>query len=572
MSTVDDKADKAGPVSINSDSTDAVVSPAIACAAVDDAHTQTQSQALRRRNPDTVHSANIKPKEIKVVPTSNQAQKKKRPGVPYLQAQVVHYKPRVSVLDKELTTVSYHGLINFLLLLLSATLIRLAIENYMKYGFLVSIPGTSVSRRDWLASVAGFLSVGVAFFVALAIEKNAVPSKPNYANVSDEALRVGMDADEKRTVLMHLSNLAFVLVAPSCITYFAIFQPALGTAVMMSACIMFLKLYSLAATNFDLRRAYRLGDSGLKNDPLIFSRMENGRFVLNLKNKPADENPDSDTDVSSELGSSSNRDNRSENAVGGLADVAASDGSQDAASGNDLVGPRIPFDTRGSFSLNARAWADIPVGGDDRIDAKADALPQPRIRRRAATTAANVLRLVADSTDAAAATIRSAGNSAATITDGSAQSSNGSSNGKHLANRDTDALGSVISTGSALFSADKSLAAGDGSKAGPGHRNARHRIHYLVAYPHNVSLHNFGYFWLAPTLCYQPSYPRISGPISKSFVVKRLSELVILCITMYVVIQQYAVPTLVGSVKAIDTRDGFWLSERVLKLSVISAI
>ncbi|KAI7826769.1 MBOAT, membrane-bound O-acyltransferase family-domain-containing protein, partial [Kickxella alabastrina] len=276
----------------------------------------------------------------------------------YLQAQVVHYKPRVSVLDKELTTVSYHGLINFLLLLLSATLIRLAIENYMKYGFLVSIPGTSVSRRDWLASVAGFLSVSVAFFVALAIEKNAVPSKPNYANVSDEALRVGMDADEKRTVLMHLSNLAFVLVAPSCITYFAIFQPALGTAVMMSACIMFLKL----------------------------------------------------------------------------------------------------------------------------------------------------------------------------------------------------------------------LAVGDGSKAGPAHGNARHRIHYLVAYPHNVSLRNFGYFWLAPTLCYQPSYPRISGSISKSFVAKRLSELVILCITMYVVIQQYAVPTLVGSVKAIDTRDGFWLSERVLKLSVISAI
>ncbi|KAJ1885655.1 hypothetical protein LPJ66_010011, partial [Kickxella alabastrina] len=566
MSTMSDKADT---VSINSDSTDAVVSPAIACATVDDAHTQTQPQALRRRNPDTVHSANIKPKEIKVVPTSNQTQKQKRPGVPYLQAQVVHYKPRVSVLDKELTTVSYHGLINFLLLLLSATLIRLAIENYMKYGFLVSIPGTSISRRDWLASVAGFLSVGVAFFVALAIEKNAVPSKPNYANVSDEALRVGMDADEKRTVLMHLSNLAFVLVAPSCITYFAIFQPALGTAVMMSACIMFLKLYSLAATNFDLRRAYRLGDSGLKNDPLIFSRMENGRFVLNFKNKPADENPDSDTDVSSEPGSSSSsRDNRSENAVGGSADVAASDGSQDAASSNDLVGPRIPFDTRGSFSLNARAWADIPVGGDDRIDAKADALPRPRIRRRAATTAANVLRLVADSTDAAAATIRSTGNSAATITDGSAQSSNG----KYPANRDTDALGSVTSTGSALFSADKSLVASDGSKAGPARGNARHRIHYLVAYPHNVSLRNFGYFWLAPTLCYQPSYPRISGPISKSFVAKRLSELVILCITMYVVIQQYAVPTLVGSVKAIDTRDGFWLSERVLKLSVISAI
>ncbi|KAJ1791242.1 hypothetical protein LPJ59_005024, partial [Coemansia sp. RSA 2399] len=96
-------------------------------------------------------------------------------------------------------------------------------------------------------------------------------------------------------------------------------------------------------------------------------------------------------------------------------------------------------------------------------------------------------------------------------------------------------------------------------------------IHYSVAYPNNVTLTNFGYFWLAPTLCYQPSYPRVPGPISKSFLTKRVAEFVILGIAMYVVIQQYAVPTLVGSVRAIDTGNGFWLSERVLKLSVISA-
>ncbi|KAI8326041.1 hypothetical protein GQ54DRAFT_315343 [Martensiomyces pterosporus] len=317
-----------------------------------------QQAALRKRGTKQTAA------DTRAADTKAAAKGHRKPKMPYLQAQVVHYKPRVSVLDKELTTVSYHGLVNFCLLLLSATLIRLAIENYMKYGILVSIPGTGVSRRDWVAMLVGIACVGVSFFVALAIEVNAIPKKPA-SEGKGEALRVGVSKEEKVTVAMHLANLAFVLVVPSCITYFAIFQPALGTLVMMLACIMFLKLYSLAATNFDLRRAYRLGDKGLDSDPL--------------------------------------------------------------------------------------------------------------------------------------------------------------------------------------------------------------RIDYSVAYPRNVTLRNFGYFWLAPTLCYQPSYPRIAGPIRKSFVAKRLTELVILCITMYIVIQQYAIPTLVGSVQAIDKRDGFWLSERVLKLSVISA-
>ncbi|KAJ2364940.1 hypothetical protein IW150_006349, partial [Coemansia sp. RSA 2607] len=499
-----------------------------------------------------------------------------RIGMPYLQAQVVHYKPRVSVLDKELTTVSYHGLINFLLLLLSATLIRLAIENYLKYGILVSIPGTGVSPRDWLATLAGMLAVFLSFFVAFAIEKSAVPAgQPSHTAAANKynastthagdsrALKVGASADEKLTVALHLANLFFVLVVPSCITYFAIFQPFLGTLVMMLACIMFLKLYSLTATNFDLRRAYRLKDKRLDSDPLRFTSFKGGRFVvgnddennhghgLKLRSKSRQNCDDgSDTDVGSDVADNdhadgdSSTDNLCDTTVSASQEIASI--SAEITSVEDIVNSVIPVSTRKSFSLNARALAGISVGGDDRIDAKADALPHPRLRRRAATSAASILRLVAETSDAKA------------VISKAAEASDSVSGGT-----------STVQLSSTNASPDPSSAKQDKSgNVG----DSRRLIHYTVSYPHNVTLRNFGYFWLAPTLCYQPSYPRIAGPISKSFVAKRVSELVIICITMYIIIQQYAVPTLIGSVKAIDTRNGFWLSERVLKLSVVSAI
>ncbi|KAJ2724640.1 hypothetical protein GGI07_001792 [Coemansia sp. Benny D115] len=501
---------------------------------------QRAAEQLRRRKP-------AKPEHTEAAEAaSRHGAKSRRPGMPYLQAQVVHHRPRVSVLDKELTTVSYHGFVNFLLLLLSATLIRLAIENYLKYGILVSIPGASVQPRDWVAALAGVCAVGASFFAALAIELQAVPLKPGSAvSSSGRAAAVGVQLGrEKVTVALHLANLCFVLIAPSCITYFAIFQPALGTLVMTLACVMFLKLYSLAATNFDLRRAYCLGDSGLCGDPLRFASIEGGRFVLDppataaaaaAATLPQDKARDSAQ--SPQAAHASSPQDSPTTTVGSSQELVGIDA--EVAETEDLV-HRVRAPLQGTqnaaFSLNARALADSQVGGDDRIDAKADALPRPRLRRRAATSAANVLQLVADTTGIPRGHRRN--NSASSSSSARAQ----------FAARAADQ--------------EQSSAAG----------TLRDRIFYRVAYPANVTLRNFGYFWLAPTLCYQPSYPRIAGPISKSFLAKRVAELIIICITMYVVIQQYAVPTLVGSVQAIDTRNGFWLSERVLKLSVISAI
>ncbi|KAJ2106702.1 hypothetical protein IW146_007661 [Coemansia sp. RSA 922] len=484
------------------------------------------STALRRRAPpSTRHSAHT------ATTAARKKRNNKKQSMPYLQAQVVHYKPRISVLDKELTTVSYHGLVNFLLLLLSATLIRLAIENYLKYGILVSIPGASVSWLDWLATLAGVLSVVASFLAAYAIEKRAVPAarlrhaESDVADgVIDPAL-VGVPLEERHTVMMHVANLGFVLVAPACITYFAIFQPALGTLVMSFACIMFLKLYSLAATNFDLRRAYRLNDSRLDNDPLRFSSLGRGRLVVDtVQCGRPEQHADSDD---------------------------SGDADSEPATNRLALRHIPPFKTRSSFSLNARALAEALVEGDDCIDAKADALPQPqpRLRQRSVSAASETLRRIVAASERCSTMPATA----------------------------TEAVGEgAHSDGEAVSSHEHSLPhtlqAGAEAATGKKEKVARNQILYSVAYPENVTLRNFGYFWLAPTLCYQPSYPLISGPIRKSFLAKRVAELLIIGMAMYVLIQQYAVPTLVGSVQAIDTRDGFWLSERVLKLSVISAI
>lgn len=88
-------------------------------------------------------------------------------------------------------------------------------------------------------------------------------------------------------------------------------------------------------------------------------------------------------------------------------------------------------------------------------------------------------------------------------------------------------------------------------------------------YPANLSLKNILYFWSAPTLCYQPTYPRIPK-IRKMFLFKRLCEAASAVVGMYVMIEQYAVPTVRNSLKPMEEADWVHLAERVLKLSTTS--
>lgn len=94
-------------------------------------------------------------------------------------------------------------------------------------------------------------------------------------------------------------------------------------------------------------------------------------------------------------------------------------------------------------------------------------------------------------------------------------------------------------------------------------------IYVDCPYPRNITLSNLSYFWWAPTLVYQPVYPRTST-IRWSFVAARFAELVTLSIAIWIASAQYAVPLLRNSLPIMSTLDFPSIVERVMKLSSVS--
>ena len=88
-------------------------------------------------------------------------------------------------------------------------------------------------------------------------------------------------------------------------------------------------------------------------------------------------------------------------------------------------------------------------------------------------------------------------------------------------------------------------------------------------YPRNITFANLSYFWWAPTLIYQPVYPR-TPTIRWQFVFKRLAEAACLAIVMWIASAQYAVPLLQNSVANISSLRVVAILERTMKLSTVS--
>lgn len=88
-------------------------------------------------------------------------------------------------------------------------------------------------------------------------------------------------------------------------------------------------------------------------------------------------------------------------------------------------------------------------------------------------------------------------------------------------------------------------------------------------YPESLSVSNFLYFLAAPTLCYQPEYPRIAR-FRRSFFFKRMFEFVSAMVMAYIAIEQFASPTVKNSMKHIEELNLVGIVERILKLSPTS--
>lgn len=96
-------------------------------------------------------------------------------------------------------------------------------------------------------------------------------------------------------------------------------------------------------------------------------------------------------------------------------------------------------------------------------------------------------------------------------------------------------------------------------------------IYQSCPYPRNITLSNLSYFWWAPTLVYQPVYPR-SANIRWGFVAKRLAEVAALSVFIWLASAQYAAPVLRNSLNKMVSLDIASIVERLMKLSTISLV
>lgn len=87
-----------------------------------------------------------------------------------------------------------------------------------------------------------------------------------------------------------------------------------------------------------------------------------------------------------------------------------------------------------------------------------------------------------------------------------------------------------------------------------------------VEYPRNINLGNLVYFMVAPTLCYQTSYP-CTTHIRKGWVLRQLGKLIIFTGVMGFIIEQYMNPIVKNSQHPLKGNI-LYAIERVLKLSV----
>lgn len=87
-----------------------------------------------------------------------------------------------------------------------------------------------------------------------------------------------------------------------------------------------------------------------------------------------------------------------------------------------------------------------------------------------------------------------------------------------------------------------------------------------VDYQYNISFKSLVYFMVAPTLCYQPSYPR-TACIRKGWVVRQVVKLVIFTGLMGFIIEQYINPIVKNSEHPLKG-NLLYAIERILKLSV----
>ena len=166
-------------------------------------------------------------------PSSNDSRQK------LIHSRPVHTAIHPSLFSKESHAQNFRGFINLALLLLFANLMRLAMENWMRYGLLLTVPFMPLAPSNW-----AYLSLILLFLIgSLAL-----------AWLSEQIAAKRLNC----TIALAVSNLTGILLIPPYIIWRHVYHPGLGMVALGMALVLGMKLISYHAVNYEMRKSKQL--------------------------------------------------------------------------------------------------------------------------------------------------------------------------------------------------------------------------------------------------------------------------------------------------------------------------
>ncbi|KAK4561821.1 hypothetical protein LTR86_004500 [Recurvomyces mirabilis] len=233
-------------------------------------HQTTPSQQANghiRDNEMTV-SVNGSPPEHLQQQQQEEARSNKQGSNKYKHTFAVHATSRPSCLSSDTSTLpSFFGFRNLVGVVLVASNLRLMIENFKKYGLLVTLSGSRIDPDDWRNFWILYFLTPVFLFIAYLIEAAAARYAKNKVGERKRAEeKHDVQAAEKQKKYLfstwrviafaHGFNATLMLVISTYVVYYHVHNPGLAAFAELHAVIVWLKVCSYAFTNRDMRHAY----------------------------------------------------------------------------------------------------------------------------------------------------------------------------------------------------------------------------------------------------------------------------------------------------------------------------
>lgn len=191
----------------------------------------------------------------------------KKASKKYKHTFAVHAESRTSCLSHDAEVApSFLGFRNLMGLVLVVSNLRLMIENFKKYGILVTLSGSRLRAADWKLALFLYFLTPCHLFGAYLIELYAASAakdlraedKRNEEDVDEsetELKRKAIFSTWRNIAVWHAINATAMLSFATWVVYFWIHNPGLGTLTELHSVVVWLKVCSYALTNRDLRHA-----------------------------------------------------------------------------------------------------------------------------------------------------------------------------------------------------------------------------------------------------------------------------------------------------------------------------